>query len=96
MPKPDLLLLDKQLVFAEYNDIKPIICLNKIDLVNDKIINEIENMYKKIGYTIIKTIAKTGEWIDKISELLENNITAFSGNSGIGKLTLINKILKIF
>ena len=94
MPKPDLLLLDKQLVFAEYNDIKPIICLNKIDLVNDKIINEIENVYKKIGYTVIKTNAKTGEGIDKILELLENNITAFSGNSGVGKSTLINNIFK--
>lgn len=94
MPKPDLLLLDKQLAFAEYNNIKSIICLNKIDLEKDNIINEIADMYKKIGYTVIKTNAKTGDGIDKICECLENNITAFSGNSGVGKSTLINNIFK--
>ena len=36
LPKPDLLLLDKQLVYAEYMDIKPIICLNKIDLEDEE------------------------------------------------------------
>ena len=41
LPKPDLLLLDKQLVYAEYLGIKPIICLNKIDLENENKINAI-------------------------------------------------------
>lgn len=92
MPKPDLLLLDKQLAFAEYNNIKSIICLNKIDLEKDDNINNIANIYEKIGYTVIKTNAKTGEGIDKVVKTLENNITAFSGNSGVGKSTLINNI----
>lgn len=93
MPKPDLLLLDKQLVYAEYMNIKPIICLNKIDLENTERIDEIYNLYKSIGYKVIKTNAKNGIGIDELKECLENNITAFSGNSGVGKSTLINNLI---
>lgn len=94
MPKPDLLLLDKQLAFAEFNKIKSVICLNKIDLEDENIINEIAELYTKIGYKVIKTNAKTGSGIDEVCKCLENNITAFSGNSGVGKSTLINNIFK--
>ena len=92
MPKPDLLLLDKQLVFSEYNNINAIICLNKIDLEDDVQINSIAEMYKNIGYRVIKTNAKNGDGIDEILDCLKNNVTAFSGNSGVGKSTLINNI----
>ena len=93
LPKPDLLLLDKQLVYAEYMDIKPIICLNKIDLEDEERIEYIYNLYSKIGYTVIKTDAKNNVGVDQIKKHLQNNITAFSGNSGVGKSTLINSIL---
>ena len=92
MPKPDLLLLDKQLAFAEFLGINPVICINKIDLEKAEKILEIENLYKKIGYKVIKTNAKIGENIKVVEEILKNNITAFSGNSGVGKSTLINSI----
>ena len=92
LPKPDLLLLDKQLVFAEYNNIKPIIVLNKTDLEDDEVIDSISKTYKKIGYDVIKTVANTGEGIEKLQKYLKGNITAFSGNSGVGKSTLINSI----
>lgn len=93
MPKPDLLLLDKQLVYAEYMNIKPIICLNKIDLEEEERINEIYELYKNIGYKVIKTNAKEEIGTEEIRKCLENNITAFSGNSGVGKSTLINCII---
>ena len=93
MPKPDLLLLDKQLVYAEYMNIRPIICLNKIDLENDDRINKIHELYKSIGYDVIKTNAKEKIGVEEIKKCLENNITAFSGNSGVGKSTLINGIM---
>ena len=93
MPKPDFLLLDKQLVYAEYMNIKPIICLNKIDLENEEKINKIYELYKSIGYDVIKTNAKEEIGIEKMKKFLENNITAFSGNSGVGKSTLINCIM---
>ena len=94
MPKPDLLLLDKQLAFAEYNKIKSVIVLNKIDLEDTENIDAIEKIYKKIGYKVIKTNAKTGEGVEELYKCLKNNVTAFSGNSGVGKSTLINNIFE--
>ncbi len=94
MPKPDLLLLDKQLAFAEFNGVNSIICLNKIDLVHEKEIEEIADMYRAIGYKVIETNAKNGEGVEEVEKSLKNNITAFSGNSGVGKSTLINNVFK--
>lgn len=92
MPKPDLLMLDKQLAFAEFNNIKPIICLNKTDLEDEEIIDEIANIYSNIGYKVVKTDCKNNIGISSVEKLLKGNITAFSGNSGVGKSTLINRI----
>ena len=104
-PKPDLLLLDKQLAFAEYLGIKPIIVLNKTDLDKKKEFEKIKEVYQNIGYTVIETIAKdlsiesekSNIYLTGIQELekhLKGNINAFSGNSGVGKSTLINAIFK--
>ena len=95
LPKPDLLLLDKQLVYAEYNKVKPIIVLNKTDLVEEELVCNIKEIYEKIGYTVIKTDAKKGKGVDEVRKYLKGNITAFSGNSGVGKSTLINKIMNV-
>ncbi len=92
MPKTDLLLLDKQIAYAEYNGIKPIICINKIDLDEKELANKIEDTYKSIGYTVIRTVANKGIGVDSLKEILKNNITAFSGNSGVGKSSLINSL----
>lgn len=92
LPKPDLLLLDKQLIFAEYNGIEPVICLNKIDLDTEEICKNIKQQYSTIGYKVIETSAKNNQGVEQIKKILENNITAFSGNSGVGKSTLINAL----
>ena len=91
-PKPDLLLLDKQLIFAEWLKIKPVIVLNKIDLDSKNDYEEIENIYSDLGYKVITTNAKDNIGIDKLLEELKGEISAFSGNSGVGKSTLINAI----
>ena len=57
-PKPDLLLLDKQIAFAEYLKIKVVIVLNKIDLDKKKQMEKIKETYEKIGYKVIETQAK--------------------------------------
>ena len=102
-PKPDLLLLDKQLAFAEYLGIKAVIVLNKTDLDKKQEFKIIKDIYQKIGYTVIETIAKNDnenidenhtKGIDDLRQILKNNINAFSGNSGVGKSTLINAIFK--
>lgn len=93
-PNPDLLMLDKQLAFAEFLKIKPIIMINKIDL-DSKLADQIEEIYAKIGYQVIKTNAKEIKGnIKQIKGILKNNVSAFSGNSGVGKSTLINGIFE--
>lgn len=92
-PVPDLLMLDKQLAFAEFLNVKPIIVVNKIDL-DENVANNIEHIYSKIGYTVIKTNAKGNVNIEDLKECLKGNISAFSGNSGVGKSTLINSIFE--
>lgn len=93
-PKPDLLLLDKQLAFAEFLKIKPIIILNKTDLDKKHEFDEIKRIYTKIGYTVIETVAKGNEGIEELKINLKGNVNAFSGNSGVGKSTLINAIFQ--
>ncbi len=91
-PKPDLLMLDKQLAFAEYIGVEAMIVLNKTDLDQKEEFEKIKQLYSKIGYTIILTNAKQKKGIDTLKERLRNHINAFSGNSGVGKSTLINGI----
>ena len=93
-PKPDLLMLDKQLAFAEYLHIKSIIVLNKIDLDKKQEFEQIKKIYQDIGYKVIETNAKDRIGIEKLKEAMKNEINAFSGNSGVGKSTLINGIFK--
>ena len=94
MPSPDLLLLDKQLVFAEFMGLKANIVLNKVDLEDKEEIDRIAKLYEDIGYKIIQTNAKEGIKVEEITALLEGETTAFAGNSGVGKSTLINSIFE--
>ena len=89
-PKPDLLLLDKQLAFASWLGIHSIICFNKTDLENPEKIEKIVQIYQNIGYPVIKTSAKVGLQVEELKPFLKNQITAFAGNSGVGKSTLLN------
>ena len=94
MPSPDLLLLDKQLVFVEFMGLKATIVLNKVDLEDKEEIDRIAKLYESIGYKVIQTNAKEGIKVGKIKTLLEGETTAFAGNSGVGKSTLINSIFE--
>ena len=81
-------LVDKLINIIEYNNIKPILCLSKLDLLSDK--NEIHNYieyYKSIGYNVILNTE-----IDLIKEILKNKITVITGQSGVGKSTLLNML----
>ena len=93
-PKPDLIMLDKQLVFAELMGIKAVIVLNKTDLDKQEEFNNIEKLYKNIGYNVIKTVAKENIGVGELKRILKNNVNVFSGNSGVGKSTLINSIFE--
>ena len=93
-PKPDLLLLDKQIAFAEYLKVKVVIVLNKIDLDKKNQIQKIKEIYENIGYKVIETQAKEKKGVNELKKAIKGNINAFSGNSGVGKSTLINGIFQ--
>lgn len=93
-PSPDLLMLDKQLAFAEFLGVKAVIIITKADLDADQA-QRLSDMYSKIGYQVITSNAKEVDYDNsEIKALLKNNISAFSGNSGVGKSTLINHLLE--
>lgn len=89
-PKPDLLMLDKQLAYVEKLKIEPIIIINKIDLQDTY--KQIQELYSKIGYRTIVTSAKQNIGIQELKQELKNKISVFSGNSGVGKSTTINAL----
>lgn len=89
-PKPDLLMLDKQLAYAEKLEINAIIIVNKIDL-QDSYLN-IKEEYSKVGYKVIVTSAKENKGIEEVKEILKDKVSVFSGNSGVGKSSIINAI----
>ena len=85
MPKPNLLMLDKWLAYAEFSNIKPLIVINKIDL-DSKEANSICKLYTDVGYRVILTDGINNLGLDKLKEILANNITTFAGQSGVRKI----------
>ncbi|MBQ8193119.1 MAG: ribosome small subunit-dependent GTPase A [Bacilli bacterium] len=89
-PDFDSNLLDKLLTIISYNNITPVICLTKLDLLNAEELNkvkEISSYYQKIGYNVV-----TNNDIKEIKKIIENKIIVFAGQSGAGKSSLLNKL----
>ncbi len=81
-------LLDKMLVIIEYNNIKPVICFTKYDLLKDtNEIDEIISYYKKIGYQVF-----INDNINEINKVLDGKVTVITGQTGVGKSSLLNKL----
>lgn len=92
--KPDLSLnlLDKLLSLSIMSNVKPIICLTKLDLLNKKELKNLNNIikyYKKIGFIVLKNTDKF-----KIKRLLKNKLTVLGGQTGAGKSSLLNRLDK--
>ena len=84
-------LVDRLLVLAEVESIKPIICFNKTDLLEDpEEAKEIVSVYRNIGYATFASSVKSNESIEEIHELLKGKRTALAGHSGVGKSSLLN------
>ncbi len=86
-------LLNKFLLNCEYNNLKAIVCFNKLDLILQEETNEIVEMVKSAGYETLFLKAKEGYGIDLIREKLQDNVTVLCGPSGVGKSTILNSIM---
>ena len=83
-------LLDKMIDIIEFNNIIPIICISKYDLLdNTKKMDEIIAYYKKIGYKVF-----INTQIEDIKKIFKDNVTILTGQTGVGKSSLINKLEK--
>ncbi|MDM5226268.1 ribosome small subunit-dependent GTPase A [Cytobacillus sp. NJ13] len=86
-------LLDRFLVLVEFNHIKPIICITKIDLTDEDEYKEIQQYasdYRKAGYDVLLTSSETEEGVKDLMPYLEGEISVFAGQSGVGKSSLLN------
>lgn len=95
--EPDFnpLLLDRFLVLIEEIQIKPIICISKMDLVSGKKFSEIQSYidaYKEIGYDVLETSVISSGGIETLKPFLKDQISVFAGQSGVGKSSLLNAI----
>lgn len=94
--KPDvnLNLLDRFLIQMEQQNLKTIICFNKVDLEDSEGISSsaLAEIYAKAGYETIAVSAKEDQNIDKVLALLKGKTTTVAGPSGVGKSTLINRL----
>ncbi|QHJ70984.1 ribosome small subunit-dependent GTPase A [Planococcus halotolerans] len=96
--QPDFhpLLLDRFLTAIESHDIQPVICLTKMDLVNDKERSAIMDYvadYEKIGYEVIPTFINDPDLQQRLMPVLEGRTSVLAGQSGVGKSTMLNTIL---
>lgn len=97
-PSPDYILLDKQIILCKSKNITPVICVNKTDLLENteeakEELNYIMKVYTNLGIKVIYTSTVKKEGMDKLKEVLRRKVSAFSGNSGVGKSSITKEIL---
>ena len=88
-PVPSLLVIDKLTAIAVDKGIKPCVVFSKSDLGET---SELEEIYKKAGIETASVCCKTGMGIDKVKAMIGEGITVFTGNTGVGKSSLLNCI----
>lgn len=89
-PAPNHFVIDKMIMNAENNKIEPIIVVNKCDISPE--FENIANIYRKCGFCVICVSAATGEGIDALKNEIGGSVCAFSGNTGVGKSSIINAL----
>lgn len=95
-PQTSTTFIDRFLASAEAYNVPVTIIFNKVDLFKgdeERYLDMMVNLYETVGYTCLKVSAETEEGLQQLLPLLKGKITLFSGNSGVGKSTLLNKIV---
>lgn len=88
-PRPSTLAIDKLIAIAEYKGIEPVVVFTKTDLEPAE---KLLDIYKLAGISCAMVCNKTGEGVEEVRSLLNGKISAFTGNSGVGKTSLLNAL----
>ncbi len=88
-PKPSTLVIDKLIAVAEHKNIEPIIVITKSDLASAQ---EIFDIYTLAGFKTIIVSNETKDGVDEVKAVLKDKISALTGNSGVGKTSLLNNL----
>ena len=89
VPVTDPFLIDRMIAIAEAKECEPVICFNKCDLVPA---DELAQVYRAAGFQTLQVSAETGDGIENLGALLSDKVSAFTGNSGVGKSSILNAL----
>ncbi|MEG0449689.1 MAG: ribosome small subunit-dependent GTPase A [Lysinibacillus sp.] len=95
-PNFNTILLDRFLVVLESFHVHPIICLTKMDLLEDSEKQELQNYivdYEKMGYKVLQTYKDEAELVTRLQPILKGKTSVLAGQSGVGKSTLLNTLI---
>ena len=88
-PVTEPFLIDRVAAIAGDQEVPVYLCVNKCDLDPAR---ELARIYEHAGFPVIRTSAETGEGVEQLRELLKGKLTAFTGNSGVGKSSILNRL----
>ena len=88
--KPNL--IDRMILTAEQSGVRPVICINKIDLVDPAALQPLVGVYAQMGYKVLLLSVETGFGINYLRRLLTNRSSVVAGQSGVGKSSLLNAV----
>lgn len=91
-PLPDLRLIDRLTVFAQWNEIAPVICFNKWDLTDSAEQKKLAEIYEPAGFSVFFCSTVTGQGIAELKAALQGKFSVLAGNSGVGKSSIMNAI----
>jgi len=88
--KPNL--IDRLLVAAEKGGVRPVVCINKVDLVKPARLQPLVGVYSQMGYEVLLLSAITGFGVDRFRHALQGQESVVAGQSGVGKSSLLNRV----
>ena len=88
-PSPNLLLIEKFIAIAEYKGIEPVVVFTKTDKKSEE---ELVSIYKNVGISVFAVDNTTGQGCEELKEILSGKLSAFTGNTGVGKSSLLNNL----
>lgn len=89
IPVTEPFLIDRITAIAGEQNVPVLLCVNKVDLNGG---DELAGIYRRAGYPVFQTSAETGEGIEELREAIRGRVVAFTGNSGVGKSSVLNRL----